>query len=190
MTYLYTCVFSNKFIFKLGWYTHPIFSKEGGYPPVMIKEIKENSLNENRTRSRLPEFTPEEIEMVRGTSDFLGLNYYSFNFAEPAFDLSWAPNPSFFRDQNVHQTDGASWPEYNGLRGLLNWIRREYDNPEVIITENGAVDNVALLDMRRIEYIRTHLTAVLDAVNLDKCRVTGYTYWSLIDNFEWMGGYT
>jgi beta-glucosidase/6-phospho-beta-glucosidase/beta-galactosidase len=28
----------------------------------------------------------------------------------------------------------------SGLRHLLNWIRKEYDNPEVIVTENGVSD--------------------------------------------------
>ena len=156
----------------------------------MIDVIDENSKSENRTRSRLPKFTPQQIEEVRGSSDFFGLNYYSSNFAEPGTDLNWAPNPSFFRDQYLHAGDSGTWqPPANGLRYLLNWIRREYDNPEVIITENGAVDT-GMYDPRRMNYIRDHVSAVLDAVRLDKCNVAGYTYWSLIDNFEWMGGYS
>lgn len=36
---------------------------------------------------------------------------------------------------------------------------------------------------------QTHLLAVLDAIN-DGCNVTGHTTWSILDNFEWMRGYS
>lgn len=60
----------------------------------------------------------------------------------------------------------------------------------MIITENGWSDAGELNDNGRIEYLRTHLRAVLDARHLDGCAVTGYTHWSIIDNFEWNQGYT
>ena len=185
--------------FYFGWYTHPIFSKVGGYPQIMIDVINENSIKENRTRSRLPEFTEEERKNVMGSADFLGLNYYSSHYSEPGIDLNWAPNPSFPRDQYIHTSDDASWPTAQstwlksvpeGLRAFLNWIRREYDNPEVIITENGWSDDGEIYDYGRMAYITSHLKALLDAIRLDNCRVTGYTYWSIIDNFEWLQGFT
>ena len=185
--------------FWLGWYAHPIFSKDGGYPQIMIDVVNANSANENRTQSRLPVFTEAELINIKGSADFFGLNYYSSNYAEPGFDLNWAPNPSFFRDQYIHSTTDDSWPTAksswlksvpDGLRAMLNWIRREYDNPEVIITENGWSDDGEIYDTGRIAYMTGHLKAVLDAVRIDNCRVTGYTYWSIIDNFEWMQGFT
>lgn len=96
----------------------------------MIKGVQANSLKENRKKSRLPAFTPDEIRYVKGTADFLGLNYYSSNFAEPAFDLSWAKVPSFYRDQSVHTTSLDEWPVAesswlksvpHGLRALLKY---------------------------------------------------------------------
>ena len=155
----------------------------------MIDVIDENSRKENRTRSRLPKFTPEEIEEVRGSSDFLGLNYYSSNFAQPATDLSWARDPSYQRDTAVDVSRWMNWPTKNGLRYLLNWMKREYDNSEVIITENGAVD-VGMYDLTRMNYLIEHTQTLLDSIRLDKCNVSAYTYWSLIDNFEWKGGYS
>lgn len=69
------------------------------------------------------------------------------------------------------------------------WIRDEYNNPEVIITENGwsEVDG-DVEDFGRINYLRDHLNAILEAIR-DGCNVTAHTTWSLIDNFQWNIGY-
>jgi lactase-phlorizin hydrolase len=37
---------------------------------------------------------------------------------------------------------------------------------------------------------QTYMTDILKAIHIDKCKVIGYTVWSLIDNFEWKEGYT
>lgn len=63
-------------------------------------------------------------------------------------------------------------------------------NPEVIVTENGWSDKGQINDIERITYLRDHVQAVLDATVVDRCRVTGYAIWSIIDNFEWEDGYT
>lgn len=60
----------------------------------------------------------------------------------------------------------------------------------MFITENGWSDDGELEDVGRIEYLRGHLQAVLDALLRDRCNVIGHTTWSIIDNFEWMKGYT
>lgn len=73
---------------------------------------------------------------------------------------------------------------------IYSWVKDEYKNPEVVITENGWSDRGELNDEGRITYLTGHLQAVLDANIKDNCNVTGYTYWSVIDNFEWVMGYT
>lgn len=65
---------------------------------------------------------------------------------------------------------------------LFSWIKTQYGNPEVIITENGWSDDGELEDVGRIEYLRVHLQAVLDAILRDRCNVVGHTTWSIIDN--------
>ncbi|CAH2265650.1 jg15734 [Pararge aegeria aegeria] len=52
--------------FWAGIYTHPIFSEEGGWPPALEKKIAEKSEQEGYAVSRLPPFTPEEKQFVRG----------------------------------------------------------------------------------------------------------------------------
>lgn len=73
---------------------------------------------------------------------------------------------------------------------LTSWVRDNYDNPEVVITENGWSDHGQLNDTGRIEYLRDHLREVLRASVEDNCNVVGYTVWSLVDIFEWRGGFT
>lgn len=43
----------------------------------MIDRIANRSYAEGFQRSRLPVFTSEEISLLRGSADFLGLNHYS-----------------------------------------------------------------------------------------------------------------
>jgi len=45
---------------------HPIYSATGDYPPVMKEWMAKISQEEGYSRSRLPSFTNEEIEMVKG----------------------------------------------------------------------------------------------------------------------------
>jgi len=72
---------------------------------------------------------------------------------------------------------------------LANTIRRawEYTKGEVpiVVTENGiGTDD----DEQRIAYVRAALDGVLDCID-EGIDVRGYTYWSLLDNFEWAFGY-
>ena len=77
-----------------------------------------------------------------------------------------------------------------GLRALLNHLHSEY-NVDILITENGCMDNFdeGLEDFTRIHYLRGHLMAIAQAIN-DGAKVIGHTIWSLMDNFEWLDGYT
>jgi beta-glucosidase len=53
------------------------------------------------------------------------------------------------------------------------------------VTENGiGTDD----DEQRMEYVQSALEGVLRAI-ADGIDVRGYTYWSLLDNFEWAYGY-
>lgn len=76
----------------------------------MVDTINANSQNENRKKSRLPVFTEEDIRFVRGTADFLGVNYFTSNYAETISDLDLNRDPSFYRDRNVKTSLDDSWP--------------------------------------------------------------------------------
>jgi beta-glucosidase len=56
----------------------------------------------------------------------------------------------------------------------------------VIVTENGVATED---DTRRVEYVRRALAGVKRCID-DGVDVRGYIHWSLLDNFEWIFGYT
>lgn len=186
--------------FETGFFAHPIYTETGGYPQVMIDEIDSRSKREGRPWSRLPEMSERTKNYIKGTADFLGYNYYSSRFVElDTSDYDPTATPSCSSDARIIYSIDKSWkraksewlysvPE--GLRGLLNWFKKEYKNIPVLITENGWSDDGELEDDGRIEYLKLHLTAVSKAINEDGCNVIGHTTWSIIDNFEWTRGYT
>ena len=76
------------------------------------------------------------------------------------------------------------WPQ-----SLESTLRRAWEvtggQLPLIVTENG-ID--ATDDTRRIAYVQQALEGVLRCLD-DGIDVRGYTYWSLLDNFEWALGY-
>lgn len=185
------------FQYECGWVGHTIFTDEGDYPAVMKERIAENSKLEGYSKSRLPEFTKEEIDYIRGTADFLGLNHYSSLMVEPAPKLS---NTPWHKDIGIITSYNASWPHTasdwlrvvpQGLGDVLRKLKSEYNNLPIYITENGYPDRgTSLMDTKRIEYFHDYLREMLIAVNRDGCNVQGYSAWSFLDSFEWNKGYT
>jgi beta-glucosidase len=72
---------------------------------------------------------------------------------------------------------------------LGNCLRRAWSYTggalPLLVTENGIGTTD---DGQRIDYVHQALAGVLDAVDAG-VDVRGYTYWSLLDNFEWALGY-
>lgn len=183
--------------FYVGWFGHPIY--KGDYPQVMNDRVGALSKQQGFTKSRLPRFTPAEIDRIRNTSDFFGINSYTSNLVtkNDRNDAGY-PIPSFMHDMNVIERQDPSWPESGsewlrvfpkGMYKLLMWIKKEYNNPPTIVTENGVSDRGGTNDTARIKYYYSYLDSVLDAIE-EGCNVQGYVAWSLMDSFEWRAGYT
>ncbi|XP_060532762.1 myrosinase 1-like [Cylas formicarius] len=175
---------------------NPVFV--GNWPQVMIDRIAAKSKEANYPFTRLPVFTQEEIDLIKGTSDFLPLNYYSSSLVEYIDELVGFPPNAWF-DISVVTSANKSWPQAaspwltsypEGLRIILNRLNKDYNPSEFIITENGWSDTGELDDQGRITYIQAHMSAILDSILEDGVNVTGYTVWSLMDSFEWTAGYT
>ncbi|CAG9131153.1 unnamed protein product [Plutella xylostella] len=189
--------------FQYGLYCHAIYSQAGGWPTVVEQQIAANSRREGYSFSRLPDFTQEEKDLVRGTFDYMAVNHYSSRTVRKQPSAEHIPASNQFTanaEFNATYEGKEDWPKGNsfwflinpaGLRDLLVWLRTEYGDIEYLITENGYSDVTSKInDDDRVDYHREYLKQVLLAIKQDGVNVTGYTAWSLMDDFEWVEGYT
>ncbi|XP_055494620.1 lactase/phlorizin hydrolase-like isoform X2 [Leucoraja erinacea] len=184
-------------MFYGGWFAFPIF-KNGDYNEVMKTRVRKMSLAQGLTKSRLPEFTESEKKKIKGTYDFMGFNHYTTVLA---FNVNFGNFiPMYDADRGTGTTvdrtwlrSGSFWLKVTpwGYRKILNWIKKEFNNPPIYLTENGISEHgdKGLNDVWRINYHRSYINEVLKAIKLDGVDVRGYTAWSLMDNFEWAVGY-
>ncbi|RXH99528.1 hypothetical protein DVH24_021330 [Malus domestica] len=164
------------------WFMEPLTS--GQYPHSMQVLVKE----------RLPKFTQEESKLIKGSFDFVGMNYYTTHYSSDQPHNNSA-NESFLTDARAASIWLAVYPK--GIREILLYAKHKYNNPLIYITENGLDEfddptlslPQSLNDTHRIDYHYHHLDYLRKAIN-DGVNVKGYFAWSLLDNFEWASGYT
>lgn len=181
--------------FHIGWFIHPLVY--GEYPKTI----------QNIVGNRLPKFTSEEVKIVKGSIDFVGINQYTTFFIYdphqskpkvPGYQMDWNAGFAYAKNGVPIGPRANSYWLYNvpwGMYKSLIYIKERYGNPTVILSENGMDDpgNVTLPkglhDTTRINYYKGYLTQLKKAVD-DGANVVGYFAWSLLDNFEWRLGYT
>nr|AQP26338.1 beta-glucosidase 12 [Crocus sativus] len=183
--------------FMFGWFMDPL--TQGDYPLSMKALV----------RDRLPKFTEEQSKMVKGSFDFLGVNYYSTNYAR-SLPINVIAKDLYSTDSCANRTQvrngipigpraASNWLYVypKGILDLLLYTKEKYNNPLIYITENG-VDEAnnetlsleeALKDDARIHFYQQHLFYLQRAIR-EGVDVRGYFAWSLLDNFEWLNGYT
>lgn len=131
----------------------------------MISRINKISGEEGYSESRLPVFSEEEVAFIKGSFDFLGLNHYTSQLVSDA-EYSITNPTSYEKDIGVFLENDPTWGNSSvnwlkvnpkGLRNVLNWIKNTYNNPYVIITENGFSDVGETNDTGRIDYFRVCL---------------------------------
>lgn len=141
-----------------------------------------------------PEFTPADMRTIGGRLDFVGLNCYAPNYiraADGPSGFAEVPHPSSYPHM------ASPWL-YIGPQ-ILYWAPRHLKEiwgvNNVMITENGcsADDRPGagghVYDTDRVMYLRNHFVQAHRAVS-EGWPLTGYFVWSLLDNFEWLDGYT
>jgi beta-glucosidase len=131
----------------------------------------------------------DRVEKIRGThedvflevvpgDDFLGVQTYTRMLLGQSGWLG--PQP----DVPILPMGYEYWPQALGA-----CLRRAWDftggRVPLWVTESGiGTDD----DTLRAAFVRAALDSVLEAI-ADGVQVEGYTYWSLLDNFEWALGY-
>lgn len=177
--------------FGLGWFADPVYM--GDYPKSMREEIGD----------RLPEFTEEEKSLLKGSSDFFGLNHYSTHYTTGLWESGPDTPQKHWHDKRTLETRDEKWKDTDmgwaivprGFGQLLRHIQNKYA-PEggIIVTENGlAVKDddldVVRKDESRISYYERYIASMHEAIQ-DGVDCRGYFLWSAFDNFEWAFGYS
>ncbi len=103
------------------------------------------------------------------------------------------------------ETTAYGWPikpEYMSV-ALAEMAERYPNLPPVYITEGGASfedleirdpdGGLIIPDERRVRYLADHIATAIEAASpggaAESVELRGYYVWSLMDNFEWSGGY-
>jgi beta-glucosidase/6-phospho-beta-glucosidase/beta-galactosidase len=141
------------------------------------------------------QFTDNEKSLLKGSIDFIGINYYSTTAIKSTSDTT-------YDKINIGKPSGASWlwsyPE--GLPLLLKWLSNRYlpliPSLKFCITENGyATKNmlnnkeIELNDIERIKYFEEHMQQLEKSIS-EGIPIIGYYAWTITDNFEWRAGHT
>lgn len=121
--------------------------------------------------------------LLEGTLDFVSFSYYrscTVGAGSKFNVIGGDPNPYL-------QSTPWGWPiDPLGLRYCMNEIYDRYQKP-VFIVENGlgAIDQVepdgTIQDDYRVNYLRDHLRAMMEAILVDGVDCLGYTMWAPID---------
>jgi beta-glucosidase len=144
----------------------------------------------------------DDLAIISEPVDALGINYYQPDLvgAAPADRPGPAtPYPTngrvAFHPKPGPVTDMGWAIDPGGLREVLVRITTDYGQIPIFITENGAAfpDRVAadgaVHDADRIDFLHRHFVAAHEALS-DGVDLRGYFVWSLLDNFEWVHGYS
>ena len=163
-------------------YLDPVFL--GRYPDEMTEIFGE----------AWPTWPAEDYALIAQQIDWLGVNYYTRSVTgdDPG---NWPLKTKVVHQDAVYtETNWEVFPK--GLTDTLVWVKQRYGDIPLMITENGAAfvdppiaENGRVEDPLRVDYLRWHLGAVLDAI-AKGVNVEGYMVWSLLDNLEWSLGYS
>jgi beta-glucosidase len=145
---------------------------------------------------------PGDFEKMRAPLDFIGINLYYRTIAAASGILERISNTQqllfpvkMTAGEQGPKTDAGweVWPQ--AMHELIMRITRDYNRPQIEVTESGCAYNDApgsdgvIRDSRRIAYHRQYLRATARAM-ADGADVRGYHAWSLMDNFEWSEGFS
>ena len=133
--------------------------------------------------------TEEDRRLLKEhTVDFISFSYYSSRCASADASIDKTEGNVFATLKNPYlKASEWGWQiDPLGLRITMNVLYDRYQKP-LFIVENGlgAVDypdeKGYVEDDYRIEYLKQHIRAMMDAVELDGVKLLGYTSWGCID---------
>ena len=161
--------------YSISWWCDPVLL--GRVPEPMAKALGADV------------FTPQELELLHQPLDYLGFNVYNACAAQqPGSEYTantWQGSPR----------TAMEWPiTPDCIYWAIRFLNQRYGRP-ILITENGMANTDFVMldgkvhDPQRIDYVHRHLLAVRRALQ-EGYPLIGYTYWSIMDNYEWAEGYS
>ncbi len=165
-------------------------------------EYNKMALEIIRSQGFTLEYDEADIELMKKAKpDFIAFNYYQTTTVA-AYDASrkdlkkGLSEPGFYsrvRNENLPLTEWSWEVDAPGFRVTLNELDSRYHLP-LLITENGLGDydvveaDGSINDLRRINYLKDHISAMKEAVNTG-VDVFGYCTWSVMDLISTHEGY-
>ncbi|CAD6344169.1 unnamed protein product [Miscanthus lutarioriparius] len=171
----------------------------GDYPHQMRQILGPNLLK----------FTEGEKQLLKNQIDFIGINHYETLYIKDCI-YSLCDLDTYAGDALVTESAerngipiGKPTPVANtyvvpsSMEKLVMYFNQRYKSIPLYITENGyaQIGNSSttaeelINDTERSSYIRDYLTYLSYAIRKG-ADVRGLFVWSLMDNFEWLSGYT
>jgi beta-glucosidase len=162
-----------------GAWIDPLYGK--GYPDLAKKFVD-------------PFIRDGDMATIAAKPDFIGMNYYArlYAKADARSPVRFAPDLAY-TSKDLIPTELLP-VEPSGLTEMLVRLHRDYDAPEIYVTETGFAlkdaqpVNDVVEDPKRIEYLKSYLQAAHDAIK-QGVKLRGLVYWSATDNWEWAEGY-
>ncbi|MGN1342946.1 MAG: 6-phospho-beta-glucosidase, partial [Traorella sp.] len=153
----------------------------GAYPNYALKEFERNGFE-------IPYLENDKEILKENTVDFISFSYYSSRVSAKKKDNEETAGNIFSSIKNPYlKASEWGWQiDPLGLRITMNNLYDRYQKP-LFIVENGlgakdvADENGYVEDDYRIEYLREHIKAMKDAVEIDGIDLLGYTTWGPID---------
>lgn len=154
----------------------------GKYPNYALKKFEREGLNIQMEEG-------DHAILAASPVDFVTFSYYcSRTVSAHSEDYAQATGNLFPSIKNEHlpSTEWGWQIDPLGLRNSLNQMYDRYQKP-LFIVENGlgAIDipdeNGYVADDYRIDYLKKHVQALKDAVEIDGVELLGYTTWGCID---------
>jgi beta-glucosidase len=148
---------------------------------------------------RLPTFTPQEAQLLRGSNDYFGLNHFCARYIKhritPPTEEDAEGNVDILNENKEGESIGpeteSAWlfPHPPGFRKILKWVHERYGRPIIFVTENGTsikgendLPKAQILeDNFRAWYFTQYIQSMVEARVLDGVNVIGYMAWSLLE---------
>ncbi len=133
----------------------------------------------------------DDVLLREGTVDYIGFSYYMSTAVKhhaedlPKNNIMNHTLPNAVNNPYIESSDWGWAIDSIGLRYTLNVLYERYQLP-LFIVENGfgavdQVENNEIHDSYRIDYLKQHIEAAIQAVDEDGVDLLGYTPWGIID---------